>query len=186
MSVQRHAGAPWLYDEVTGDIIGVKDPDRSEYYFARAFGSFYDTTDQTALANTATAMTFNTTDIASGVSIVSGSRIQVDRPGTYNVQFSAQLVNTDNQEHDASIWLRKNGSDVADSNTWVGVPATHGSFNGHQIAAWNFFIRLLSGEYVELYWSTPNVAVSIQQIPAQTAPVRPVTPSIILTVQQVA
>ena len=54
-SRQKYAGAPWLYDETTGDIVGVKDPDGSEFYWSRSarIGSFYDTTDQTNTANTA-------------------------------------------------------------------------------------------------------------------------------------
>ena len=68
-------------------------------------GSFYDTTSQTTTANTATLMTINSTDTpnTNGVSIVSGSKITVTYPGTYNLQFSVQIQNTDNAIHDMSI-----------------------------------------------------------------------------------
>ncbi len=60
------------------------------------YGSFFDTTDQTAAAiNTAYAMTFDTTALSSGVTIGSPtSRIYVDRAEVYNIQFSAQFLNT--------------------------------------------------------------------------------------------
>lgn len=186
MAIKKFAGSPFLYDDNTGDIIGIKDPDGSELYFARQYGLFYDTTDQTASANTATVMTFNTVDGARGVSIVSNSRIRVAEPGIYDLQFSAQLTNADTQEHDISVWLRKNGTDVANSNTFIGVPATHGGMDGHAVAAWNIPVTLAAGDYVEICWSTPNVAVSIQHIPAQTGPVRPGTPSVIATLYQMA
>jgi len=54
------------------------------------YGTFYDTTTQTAAAiNTATAITFNSTDLSFGVSIgTPASRIYVDSEGVYNFQFS--------------------------------------------------------------------------------------------------
>lgn len=185
--VQKYSGSPWLYDADTGDIVGAKDQDGSELLFMRIphIASFYDTTDQIASANTATAITANTTDISRGISVVSGSRFTVTRKGTYNVQFSAQLLNTDTAEHNISIWLRKNGNDVADSCTDITVPARHGSFNGAEVAAWNFFIDLLAGEYVQLMWSTPSTQVFIDYTAARTAPVRPGTPSVIVTINEI-
>jgi hypothetical protein len=43
-----------------------------------------------------------------------------------------------------------------------------------------------AGDYVEVVWSTTNISVSMQNIPAQISPTRPVTPSLILTMQYVA
>jgi hypothetical protein len=110
------------------------------------------------------------------------SKIVADKAGVYNVQFSVQFVNTDAQIHDADIWMRKNGADVADSNSQFSIPNQHGGVDGHLIAALNLFIDLAANEYVELMWRTANTATTIQYIAAQTAPVRPATPSVIVTV----
>lgn len=186
-SRQKYAGAPWLYDETTNDIIGVKDPDGSEFYWSRSerLGSFYDTTDQTNTANTAKVVTFNTTDISSGVSIVSSSRVTVDRAGVFNFQFSAQFENSDVADQDVSLWFKKNGTDIPQSNSVISVPSTHGGTPGHVIAAWNFWAALDAGDYVEMYWSSTHVGTSIQAVPAQVSPTRPATPSVILTVNEV-
>ena len=78
-----------------------------------AFSSFADQT-ATAGANTATLMTLDTTDFASGVSVVAGSKITVENPGIYNLQWSGQFINTNSQLHDASIWLKQgNGAGAA-------------------------------------------------------------------------
>ena len=118
------------------------------------YGAFEDTTDQTATANTATVMTFNTTDYANGVSVVSNSKLTVAQAGIYNLQFSVQFENTDTQEHDVSIWLRKDaagaGVDIAGSTGVVGVPSSHGGIAGHVIAGWNYFISLAANEFVEI------------------------------------
>lgn len=187
-SRQKYAGAPWLYDETTGDIIGVKDPDGSEFYWSRLgrIGSFYDTTDQAIAANTAAAVIFNTVDVSSGVTLVSGSRMTVDRAGRFNFMFSIQFQNTDVSDQDASVWFRKNGVDIAQSNTLVSVPSKHGSVMGHCVAAWNFWVPMNAGDYVEMYWSTDHIGVTIEAIPTQVSPTRPATPSVIMTVEEVA
>jgi hypothetical protein len=150
------------------------------------YGAFHSNTTQTAAAaNTAYAMTYDTTDYTNGVTVASSSRLTAANAGMYNVQFSCQFTNTDSVDHDISIWLRKNGTDVAASNTMLDIPSKHGSTNGHIVAAWNFFIQLSASDYVELVWSTDSTQVSIEATGTQTSPTRPSTPSIIVTVDRV-
>jgi len=113
------------------------------------------------------------------------SKIRCEVAGVYNVQFSVQFVNTDNNIHDTDIWMRKNGTNVPDSNSQFSIPNRHGSVDGHLIGALNLFIDLAADEYVELMWSTTNASTTIQYIGAQTGPVRPATPSAIVTVSLV-
>jgi len=110
------------------------------------------------------------------------SKVRCEIAGTYNIQFSVQFVNTDNNIHDTNIWMRKNGVDVPDTNSQFSVPNRHGSIDGHLIGALNLFIDLAADEYIELMWATTNASTTIQYIAAQTGPVRPATPSVILTV----
>lgn len=147
------------------------------------YGAFQDSTDQTAASTTvAYPVTFDTTDFSHGISVVSNSRITAKSYGIYNAQFSLQIVNTDSQIHDIDIWFRKNGTNIPNSNSQFSVPNSHGGIDGHLIAALNFWVELNANDYFELMWSVTNTAVSIQQIPAQTSPTRPATPSAILTV----
>ena len=149
------------------------------------YGSFADTTDQPIVANTATVMTFDTTDFASGVSIVTSggkaSRITVTTAGIYNFQWSGQFQNTDTQLHDVSVWVRKNGTDVVGSTGLISIPNSHGGVDGHTIAGWNFFFSMNANDYIELWWSATNAAVSIQAYPAGTSPTRPTTSSLVAT-----
>ena len=159
-------------------------------YLSAPYGSFADTTDQTALANTATVMTFNTTDFANGVSIVTSgglaSRFTVEHAGIYNFQWSGQFVNTDSALHDASVWVRKNGTDVVGSTGFISIPNRHGSVDGHGIYGWNFLFSLNAGDYIELWWSNTNTAVSIQHYPVGTSPTRPSTSSLVATMTYVS
>lgn len=112
----------------------------------------------------------------------SASKITVQESGVYNIQFSAQFANTDNQIHDVDIWFKKNDEAVAASNSVYSVPSKHGGINGHIIAALNYVIALEANDYIEIVWHTDNSAVFIEAIDAQTSPVRPATPSVIVTV----
>lgn len=147
-------------------------------YLTPRYGSFYDTTDQTAAAiNTAYAMTFNSTDLSVGVTLGSPtSRVYVDRPNVYNIQFSAQVINTAGGAHDMWIWLRKNGSDVANTSTAMRIEGN----NTQDVAAWNFLLQMNAGDYFELMWEVSDTSLSLQADPASA--VHPAIPSIILTV----
>lgn len=157
------------------------------------WGSFYDTTNQTAAAaNTAYSIGINSTDPDSrGISIASGSRITFSRGGVYSIIYSVQFVNTDSQIHDINIWLRKNDSgssgDVVASDSRFSIIASHGGVDGHVIGCVNYMLKLAANDYLELIWSTTNVAAGIQSLPASpSSPVHPSIPGIILTAAQVA
>jgi hypothetical protein len=142
------------------------------------FGSFYDTTNQTAAAiNTAYAVTFNTTDLSEGVYRGSPtSRIYVDEPGVYNFQFSAQLDKTAGGVGIFDFWIRVNGVDIANSAGRVRIQGN----NAELITAWNFLTRMKAGDYFELMWAVDNTSCQITAFPA-AAP-HPGIPSVILTV----
>lgn len=154
------------------------------------YGAFQDSTDQT-IASTTTAyeMTFNTTDSSNGVTVVTSggkaSRLTVANAGTYNLQWSGQFQNTDTQLHDVSVWLRKNGTDIAGSSGVISVPNSHGGVDGHTLVGWNYFVDLSANDYIEMMWSATNTAVSLQFYAAGTAPTRPSTASLIATLSYV-
>ena len=152
------------------------------------YGSFQDSTDQTAASTTvAYPMTFNTTDFSNGVYLSNSSRLNVRNAGIYNLQFSVQLENTDNAQHDVDIWFRKNGTNITASNSMFTVPARKSaSIFGHVIAAINYFVELAVNDYVEIVWRTENIGVTLEQTAAQSSPTRPATPSVTATMQYVA
>jgi hypothetical protein len=142
------------------------------------YGSFYDTTTQTAaVINTAYGMTFNTTDLSYGVTVGSPtSRIYIDRPNVYNVQFSAQVDKTAGGVGLVWIWLRKNGVNVPDSSGQIRIQGN----NAELVVGWNYIIELNSGDYIELMWEVDDTSVILLADPASA--VHPSVPSIILTV----
>jgi hypothetical protein len=155
------------------------------------YGAFQSLATQPATADTATVMTFDTTDFSSGVSVVGTNKIQVTNPGLYNLQWSGQFQNTDTQLHDVSVWLKQgNGvgaaSDIAGSTGFISVPNKHGGINGHGINGWNYFVSMQADDYIQLWWSTTNAAVTLHYYPTQTLPTRPSTASLIATLSFVS
>jgi len=142
------------------------------------YGSFYDTTTQTAAAiNTAYAMTFNTSDLSSGVTIgTPTSRIYVDTPNVYNVQFSAQVDKTAGGVGLVWVWLRKNGVNVPDSAGQIRIQGN----NAEVLAAWNYVIQLNAGDYIELMWEVDDTSVIL--LAEVASAIHPSVPSVILTV----
>jgi len=148
------------------------------------YGQFSSTQTQSGSANTAYSATFNTTDFSQGVSLISGSRITVSNTGIYNIQFSTQLHTTSNEAVDFSIWFARTGSNIANSNTDFTVEKINGG--GFQVAALNFLTLISSGSYVELKYSKTTTNGQLQAKGIQSTPTRPATPSVILTVTQIA
>lgn len=190
MSVkQKHNGAPWLYSESTGDIVGVKDPDGSEFFFARAanFGLFADMADQTAAAiNTPTVITFGTALAEHGVSMVSGSKITFDRGGWFKFTLTAQLHNTDSQIQDMHLWGRLNGADIPGTLTDVAVTESHGGVPGAMVLERSYFANVNAGDYVEVVWMVSNTMLILKSHAASTSPAYPTGPSVNLSVFEAA
>jgi len=150
------------------------------------YGSFYDTTNQTAASTTSSyAIAIGVTAESNGVTRSNTSRINFAYAGTYNFQFSIQFANSANQIYDANVWLQRNGAIVPDSNSQISVPNSHGGSPGGIILALNYVITLAANDYLELWWSTTNSSVTIETIPAGTTPTVPEAPGVIVTAQQV-
>jgi len=154
-------------------------------YLAFPYGAFSSDQDQTTTANTATLMTLNTTDFKNGVSI-NTSKITVEYAGIYNLQFSAQFQNTDTAFQDVYIWLKQNDVDISGSTGFVSIPNRHAGTDGHTIVGWNYFLNMNAGDHVQIYWSVPNVAVTIQHLAASGTPTKPSTQSVVATLSFVS
>jgi len=184
---QTFANMGGYFQRVTGIIAALFGP-RGGKYINNPYGAFQDGTNQTA-ANTTTAypVTFDTTDFSNGVTLSNSSRLNVAQPGLYNLQFSIQIKNTTNSSQDIDFWFRKNGTDIAKSNSRFGIPARKSSGDpSHVIVALNFFQNLAANDYMQIVWRTSDTAVSIETFAAGTSPTRPAVPSVIATLSFVS
>lgn len=145
----------------------------------RSFGAFAKTDNATlAATNTATAITLNTAISSNGVSL-SGTQVQVSQSGLYNFSVSFQLSSTNSSVKDVYLWFRKNGADL--DNTTIIHSLESGTAKSVQSRTLN--VSMNAGDYIELYWASPDTGVSLSAIAATAF--SPAAPSVILNVNQV-
>jgi hypothetical protein len=167
-----------LLAQLNAAVEGLQVTPAAREFKRSRYGSFYDTTTQTAaVINTAKAITFNTTDLSSGVYLGSPtSRVYVDTEGIYNFDTSFQLDKTAGGTGIFDFWFRLNGVDVPDSASRIRIQGN----NAEIFSSLNYFFELKANDYVELMFSVDDLSVEITAFPA-AAP-HPGIPSIILTV----
>jgi len=141
-------------------------------------GAFYSTGSYTTTANTSGSFTFDTSLNVNSVYINgSGTHIVVDRTGTYNLQYSIQ-ISQGAGDAQIAVWLKKNGTNVADTATIVTVPSNH-----EQLMALNLWDTCNAGDYYEITYQSDSNNTTFTTIAASGN--IPRSPAIILTVNQV-
>lgn len=147
------------------------------------YGSFARNQDQTvAGANVSTAIIYDTT-VASSQIYYSGSRIYVSAIGIYRILYTVQVDTTSGGQQSVAIYIRKNGVDVPDSNSFFTIQN-----NGEVIAACEIILALVSGDYIEIIMRSSDANMTANYIAAGgTAPnTYPATPAIITNIQKIA
>jgi hypothetical protein len=128
-------------------------------------------------------MEFDVTDPGAVGVTVERSQIIFEKPGTYNVQFSAQ-IDIEVQANDfINIWLADSrGEPIPWTNTRMDV--AHTVKEASSVAAWNFFVTTTGeNESVQLMWQSPNPNMRLYA--EGGSGFIPEIPSVILTVNQV-
>lgn len=145
------------------------------------YGTFSSTADQTiATINTATAITYTTTEISNGVTIGSpASRLVVADSGFYHIAVSAQLTSSSSSAKNIFFWLRKNGTNIPDTTRAVTLSdnAAYTPFSS------TYDLSLQASDYIQVMWAADSTAITLDAVAASGF--APTAPSIITVVTQV-
>jgi hypothetical protein len=77
--------------------------------------------------------------------------------------------------------------DLANSATQTTIPARKSaSVFGYSVTAWNIFLSLTAGQYVEIVWLPTVATLTMEHLPASVSPAYPAIPSVIATMTQVS
>lgn len=146
------------------------------------YGSFYSNVTQTLAAiNTPQAVTLGSTYEAVGTS-TSGSRIYMDKAGTYQFSYVAQVANDANSQEYAEFWIKYNGVEYPNSNTKMILQPRKGAGSPSE----QIMTLIINGtslndnDYIELFWEATSTQVSLKYDPASGS--YPATPSIIANI----
>ena len=148
----------------------------------RAFAQPLSLTDQTGNVAAATAVTFDTDLTGTGISVVASTQITFAVAGTYMLAPSIQFKNADSSNHDATVWFRINGTNIANSATIVNVPKA--ADGGLTVFSLSIFETVTAGQYIEIMWLPEDVDVTIDF--TAVGAIAPAIPSIICPVMRIA
>jgi|LakMenEpi03Aug12_release.lakeMendotaPanAssembly.Ray.scaffolds.fasta_scaffold468235_1 hypothetical protein len=153
---------------------------------SRSYGNFYDVSSQPyANVNAGQLINLGIDSGSNRISLQGNGGILFSVAGNYVVNYSFQFVNTDTNQNDINIWLKKNSNNIVDSNSIFTVPAKKNTQTpGKIIATTPITVSVQNNDIVELYWHTDSALVSLQTVAAQGSPGPdiPRTPSSIVTV----
>jgi hypothetical protein len=189
-----HRNGAQISDQIMAGMVYADFLHGNGRYISTPYNQLTSDQDQTAASvAVAYALTLNGDEFPNGISIVSNSRITFAQQGIYNVSYSIQFKNTTNDQQDIDIWMRYNGTDIANSNSRFTIPARKSSGNpSHLIAVTPIVVDIPADNgYVEIMWRVENTGVSIEHFPAVTAspgvtPAIPATPSAIIGITHVS
>jgi len=156
--------------------------------FTPIVGSFSSSTTQLqtgGIANTATPITYDTTEYATtGVSFINNSQIKVTKTGVYKFSYSIQLDKSGGGIDKCQIWIRINGNNVARSASEVVVAGN----NGETFPFCEYILPLNANDYVEVMFLSADATMAVSFFPASgTAPNNvPIVPSIIANIIQIS
>jgi hypothetical protein len=146
------------------------------------FGAFSDTSKQVAIVNTATAVKWRDTigqnQIAIGLnSSLDPTRLLVVKAGTYKVQYSLQVGNSQITNDEISVWIRRNGAAYPNSlrQFLTGAVGVKNIFSGEAIMVFG------EDDYLELFFSVKHNQTQLLKTSTLTNPSRPATPSAQIT-----
>ena len=150
--------------------------------FETHFGAYTDTARQVAIVNTATAVKWRDTigqnQVAVGLNTsLDPTRLLVVRAGTYLVQYSLQVSNTQIANDEISVWMRRNGAAYPNSlrQFLTGAVGVKNIFSGQSMVVFS------EDDYLELFFNVKHNQTQIFKTNALTNPSRPATPSAQIT-----
>jgi hypothetical protein len=171
-----------MYDPQLGHVVVSKDDVFEPLsYGHNCLAQIYTTaTHSAASANTAYAVTWENTVYAEDVEVddTVTSRINFLRTGTYQIDFSCELISSNSSSKSIYIWPRINGVDIPFSTIVTSI-----STNGTRlVTSRSGIFEVTVGDYLEAMFAVTNTALSISGSAATAF--APASPSATLSLTQ--
>lgn len=166
-----------LIKSATDGVIFVRPTIEQQKYY----GEFTKTTDATPAAiDTAYALTFDSTEIAEGISIGSpASQIVVSQSGLYQFNATIQITSNNANAKNVRVWFRKNGSDIANTSRLVTI-----NINGGYVpVTMSEFFSLAAGDRMEIVYASNDTGITVDNVAATAF--APAAPAVVLSVTQI-
>ena len=141
--------------------------------------SVYSTTNQTFVAQTATEITFNQTGVYNDLFLNGSSRINANKEGIYQLDFTATILNNGgNANGEIGFYLKINSSSVANSSKFMNAPTNH-----HHISfQTSWLVQMNVSDFVEIICVMKN---SLFELITESAFTGVLTPSAQLIMKRI-
>jgi hypothetical protein len=124
--IQTFVGQSLAVSNATGSFSSITVTTGAIPYTAitgKVYGFFSSNRDQQYSANVNSVLSLDASaDFNAGVSLVSSTNITFAAAGIYEVNAAIQFSNTDSNDHDVTVWFRRDGNDIVGSASKVTVP----------------------------------------------------------------
>jgi hypothetical protein len=138
------------------------------------YGTWLTLADQAIGVNTPTVIDGGWQEEDANRTYLDGTRLYVQETGDYFLQFSAMITKTNASSGTADIWIRKNGTNIDNSNTRI----TLSGSNAEITMTVGLILDLEAGDYIQFLSSA---SASNTFISHSTSGVGPAVPGIIAT-----
>ena len=137
---------------------------------------------QLAVSGAAQPATFTSVWTQNGITLESGSKLVMEKAGTYQFNFVAQVTNPANAIHDSYFWIKYNGNNFPNSSTKMSVPVRKNETTpSAQLMTVNIVgVAQNDNDYIELYWTGDSTTIQLTESPATE--IIPETPSVIANI----
>ena len=170
-----------LVDDATDGAIFVRPTIEQQQYYGEFTKTGASTTP--ASANTSYAITWDNTEIANGISIVSSSQLTVIESGLYQFDVTLQLQSNSGVDKNVRFWFKKNGTNIPNTTRIITVSIN----TAYTPISLSDFFSLAAGDYIELWWQSDSANVALVTVAAGgTAPNDyPAAPAGVIAVSQI-
>jgi collagen type VII alpha len=171
---------------------GIAGPTGPASIGSNIYGTFSSSITQrvgiTGVADVETIVTYNTDEGTQGITHetpdASGnwSQITVTKAGVYEFGISPEINLNNGANATISFWLKLNGVNVPRTNSEVKI-TNSGDISFPFVP---FILSLSAGDYLQVAFSSEDPAAELFAIATQSTPTRPATPSVIVTIKEIA
>lgn len=150
-----------LYDPIIDHVVvSVNNAFEPLSFGHNDYAAFYTTATHSAVAtNTAYAITWENTAVSENIAVddTVTSRIVFTHGGTFQIDFSAELVSTNSSAKSIYIWPRVNGTDIPFSTIVTSVDVN----NANIVTSRSGIFEVEAGDYLEAMFAVTDTALSI-------------------------
>ena len=156
-----------LFVDVQGGVTKYTTLDRILGHHSQHISSYSSASQDLPASGSEQPVTFTSVWSNKEIELQNNNRFILQKPGTYSLNFTATVTNTDNAVHDAWFWIKFNGNNYPFSTKRMTIAARK---NADTPSSQQYNIAIVGvsqnvNDYVELYWTSDSPTINLTYSP---------------------